>query len=246
MFTELNLPAVLYCLKKALDHCVPFGISPRTIRGRQYYYRQWTENGKRQQKYIKKENEAQDLERYHHKQKIKAAYHEAQQAFNALTPAAKCLITQKIHFLEALEQIPTKLHKNQYIDGTLRDSKNELIINLMMDHFKIENEYGSIVFTRNDSFMVTDISFPNLKRKVKWEHLGMLELKEYFIHNRNKVHNYIDIGYTVSKNLILTRDHVYTDENGKVRHYIRLPEIAWNMVKYDLVKPNKMRHFMKI
>ena len=244
MTTNHHLPTVLYHLDAARHACANFSISPRTIKGHQYFYRQWTENGKRKQKIISKENLEADLGAFTRKKKIKSCYREAKATFQALESHERRLVRQKIRLLEALDKIPDRVHKNQYLDGSILDSKNELIISLLMDLFGVKYEHHNILGSP-DEWMESDFGAENQDDKVQWEHAGMLGLKAYLARLCEKVKIYDGMGYRVGKNLIISRDYTYLDDKNVKRNYIRLPKIAWLMVSYDLVKPNRMLRYVQ-
>ena len=68
----MDVALQIYCIRRKLKELPSYGISPKTIRGKTYYYRQTTENGQRKQVLIHKgEDLAKILSVYRLRQRLK-------------------------------------------------------------------------------------------------------------------------------------------------------------------------------
>lgn len=102
-----------------------------------------------------------------------------------------------------------KQHIHETLCGELVRSKSEVIIaNALFSygipfHFEEQFPYPS----DNGDFFFPDFTIPLPKTGcIIWEHLGMLDVMSYAVHNGKKLHVYQTHDFLIGKNLILTQD----------------------------------------
>ena len=100
-------------------------------------------------------------------------------------------------------------HIHETLCGDLVRSKSEVIIANALFSYEIPFHYEEQFPYPNDNgdFYFPDftILLPNGAR-ILWEHLGLLSIMDYAVHNGQKLHTYQAHDFLIGKNLILTQD----------------------------------------
>ena len=100
-------------------------------------------------------------------------------------------------------------HIHETLCGELVRSKSEVIIANALFSYEIPFHYEEQFPFPNDNgdFYFPDftILLPNGSR-ILWEHLGLLSIMDYAVHNGKKLHTYQAHDFLIGRNLILTQD----------------------------------------
>jgi hypothetical protein len=97
--------------------------------------------------------------------------------------------------------------------GSLMRSKGEIIIASRLDFYKVPYRYEAPI-EHPDIYRVPDFTIkrPRDNKIIYWEHLGMVNNKDYMRENMRKLSEYDDVGVKPWNNLILT----YDQEDGGI------------------------------
>lgn len=102
-----------------------------------------------------------------------------------------------------------KQHIHETLCGELVRSKSEVIIANALFSYGIPFHFEERFPYPNDNgdFYFPDFTIPlPTEGAIIWEHLGLLEVMSYAVHNGQKLHTYQAHDYLIGKNLILTQD----------------------------------------
>lgn len=233
----MDVALQIYCIRRKLAQLPSYGISPKKIRGKIYYYRQITENGNRKQILIHK---GEDLDRilsvYHLRQKLKKCLH--------------CLLLQmnreirlKLKFYEKYgalleKEPPDRMHQNRSSEGRYLISKSELALASFFHALGLKIGYEE----KEILGYLPDFILHLGNRLVYHEHMGMLEEPAYREKQLKKIRSYKKHGIVYGKNLFITRD-LY-DKRTQTSS-IDLLEILWRMAVMNLLNAKQLRKLIR-
>lgn len=229
-------------LKLRLRGCVPFCIS---VKKRKYYYRQFTRDHKRVQERIQDERLAQDLKDYAYKKEQKS---QLRALWAQVSPENLKTVRSRVRFYldhglpadptDESEFYTTKEH-NVYLDGTIRRSKTEIIISLLLTLLGIPYRYEPLWEIPGGGRCFPDFVFQDM---TAWEHLGKMSDEKYRADQEIKFEKYGRIRYDKSTNLLLTGEH-YNQETHT--SYIDLREFVKKLVEFRKISVRKARKLLK-
>ena len=229
----MDVALQIYCIRQKLARLPSYGISPKKIRGKTYYYRQITENGIRKQILIHKDEDLNKiLSVYYLRQKLKKCLHNLLLKMNRE-------IRLKLRFYEKYgvlleKEPPDRMHQNRSSEGRYLVSKSELALESFFHSLglKICYEEKEIIG------YLPDFIFHLGKRLVYHEHMGMLEDPAYREKQLKKIRSYRKHGIEYGKNLFITRDlYDKRTQTGS----IDLLEILWRMAVMNLLNAKQLR-----
>ena len=132
----------------------------------------------------------------------------------------------------------TKEH-NVYLDGTIRRSKTEIIISLLLTLLGIPYRYEPLWEIPGGGRCFPDFVFQDM---TAWEHLGKMSDEKYRADQEIKFEKYGRIRYDKSTNLLLTGEH-YNQETHT--SYIDLREFVKKLVEFRKISVRKARKLLK-
>ena len=101
-------------------------------------------------------------------------------------------------------------------DGTLRRSKGELLIGTKLDHCKIPYRYEALAHPDLPYRPDFTIRRPRDRKIIFWEHLGLVNDRDYMETNKRKLSAYERVGIVPWDNLIITYDQADGGINEKL------------------------------
>lgn len=233
----MDVALQIYSIRRRLKQLPSYGISPKTIRGKTYYYRQTTENGRRKQVLIHKDEDlAKILSVYRLRQRLK-------QCLRLLLSQLNREIRLRLRFYEKYgrlweERPPDERHLNRTAMGKYRISKSELILSQLFEMLGIRADYEEKTLLG----YLPDFVLRLEGRIVYGEHLGRLGEKAYRARQEKKVKTYRHHGIQNGKNLLITAEE-YDEKQGIST--IDLMKIVWRMVNMKLVEGKQLRKLLR-
>ena len=233
----MDVALQIYCIRQKLKELPSYGISPKTIRGKTYYYRQTTENGQRKQVLIHKgEDLAKILSVYRLRQRLK-------QCLRLLLSRLNREIRLRLRFYEKYGPLwearqPDERHINRSPVGKYLISKSELILSLLFQTLGIRAEYeGKTLLGYLPDFVLRSEG-----RIVYGEHLGRLGEAGYRSRQEKKLRTYRRHGIENGKNLLITAEE-YDGKKGTSS--VDLLKIVWRMVQMKMVEGKELRKLLR-
>lgn len=233
----MDVALQIYSIRRRLKQLPSYGISPKTIRGKTYYYRQTTENGQRKQVLIHKDEDlAKILSVYRLRQRLK-------QCLRLLFSQLNREIRLRLRFYEKYgplreERPPDERHLNRTAMGKYRISKSELILSQLFEMLGIRADYEE----KGLLGYLPDFVLRLEGRIVYGEHLGRLGEKAYRTRQEKKLKIYRDHGIQNGKNLLITAEE-YDEKQGMST--VDLLKIVWRMVNMKLVEGKQLRKLLR-
>ena len=131
-----------------------------------------------------------------------------------------------------LEKFP--LDKDVAFDGTVLDSRAEIIIYEFLKNLGIASEHNRPIDSGSYSYL-PDFTFNINSKRMYLEHMGKLEDPQYRRKQIEKIKNYKTHDIRLGENLIITSSH---------RHF-QAPRILWQLVIYGVLSAAKARKLIK-
>ncbi len=233
----------IFCLEYELG-TFPEGSISHKKRGKyDYYYWQFQIEGVRKQRKIKKDDVPRALAFHRHKQELKQRLRALRAGLQELPVeqrreerAIRRLLRQLFPFCQA-----AVLQKsNTYVDGSPRDSKNELILSLIYKMLGLSAEPSPKHISRSGRLYRSDYL---VSQTYIHEHMGMLYDPQYYNKQIEKLRDYAGIGLRLGRNLLVTTDDSYKDSGD--RDFLVMPKIMLQMVLGNVVKATRMRRLVR-
>ena len=208
--------------------------------GKVYLYKQESTSKGRKQTKIKAADEADYLELYSERQKLKTRLRELKAQYKKLSFHDRRDVRYALACFDyALDLGVGKIiEKNTYLDGTTRDSKSEIILSLLFDLLGIQYTHNYSLCAQGHPYMV-DFYFPDSQDF--HEHMGMLDDEQYAQNQKRKLEDYAAEGIQEKKNLLITKEHFTTNSRDpeKKRACIDLREIVLHLISFGKIAPQK-------
>ena len=131
-----------------------------------------------------------------------------------------------------LEKLP--LDKDIAFDGTVLDSRAEIILYEFLKNLGIETEHNRPIDSGSYSYW-PDFTFTIDGKRMYLEHMDKLEDPQYRRKQVEKIKNYKTHDIRLGENLIITSSH---------RHF-QAPRILWQLVIYGVLSAAKARKLIK-
>ena len=220
------------------DFCLSRKKNKKT--GKVYLYKQESTSKGRKQTKIKAADEADYLELYSERQKLKARLKELKTKYKTLSFQERRDVRYALACFDyALDLgVGKVIEKNTYLDGTTRDSKSEIILSLLFDLLGIQYTHNYPIWAQGRPYMI-DFYFPDSQDF--HEHMGMLDDEQYAQNQKRKLEDYAAEGIQEKKNLLITKEHFTTNSRNpeKKRACIDLREIVLQLISFGKIAPQK-------
>ncbi len=221
----------LFVTAKCLSYRGSWSLSHKHhTNGHMYYYKQ-TGN---KTCYVRRKDEPQVLAEYKERQKWRQERRNLQQQLMSLSPAERREVRQQIKLYQelGLEKLP--LDKDISFDGTVLDSRAEIILYEFLKNLGIVAEHNRPIDSGSYSYW-PDFTFNINGKRVYLEHMGKLEDPQYHRKQVEKIKNYKTHDIRLGENLIITSSH---------RHF-QAPRILWQLVIRGVLSAAKARKLIK-
>ena len=196
-----------------------------------YYYKQ-TGN---KTCYVRRRDESQVLAEYKERQKWRQERKNLnQQLMSLLSPAERREARQQMKLYQelGLEKLP--LDKDVSFDGTVLDSRAEIILYEFLKSLGIATEHNRPIDSGPYSYW-PDFTFNINGKKVYLEHMGKLDDPQYRRKQIEKIKNYKTHDIWLGENLIITSSH---------KHF-QAPRILWQLVIRGVLSAARARKLIK-
>ena len=209
----------LFVTAKCLSYRGSWSLShKRHTNGHMYYYKQ-TGN---KTCYVRRSDEPQVLAEYEERQLM------------SLAPSERREARQQMKLYQELGLEKSPLDKDISFDGTVLDSRAEIILYEFLKNLGIVSEHNRPIDSGSYSYW-PDFTFTINGKKVYLEHMGKLDDPQYHRKQVEKIKNYKTHDIRLGENLIITSSH---------RHF-QAPRILWQLVIRGVLSAAKARKLIK-
>ena len=177
-----------------------------------YYYKQIANKTY----YVRRRDESQVLAEYSERQKWRQERKKLNQQLMSLSPAERREARQQMKLYQelGLEKLP--LDKDVSFDGTVLDSRAEIILYEFLRNLGLKAEHNRPIDPHPYSYL-PDFTFTLNGKRMYLEHMGKLEDPQYHRKQVEKIKNYKTHDIRFGENLIITSSN---------RHF-QAPRILW-------------------
>ena len=184
--------------------------------------------------YVRRRDESQVLAEYGERQKWRQERKELQQQLMSLSPAERREVRQQMKLYQelGLEKLP--LDKDVSFDGTVLDSRAEIILYEFLRNLGLKAEHNRPVDPHPYSYL-PDFTFTLNGKRMYLEHMGKLEDPQYRRKQIEKIKNYKTYDIRLGENLIITSSN---------RHF-QAPRILWQLVIRGVLSASKARKLIR-
>ena len=181
---------------------------------------------------MRRSDEPQVLAEYEERQKWRQERKNLNQQLMSLFPAERRKARQQMKLYQELgfEKLP--LDKDISFDGTILDSRAEIILYEFLKSLGIASEHNRPIDSGSYSYWLT---FNINGKKVYLEHMGKLDDPQYHRKQVEKIKNYKTHDIRLGENLIITSSH---------RHF-QAPRILRQLVIHGVLSASKARKLIK-
>ncbi len=221
----------LFVTAKCLSYRGSWSLSrKRHINGHMYYYKQIGNKTC----YVRRRDESQILAEYAERQKWRQERKELNQQLMELSPAERREARQQMKLYQelGLEKLP--LDKDISFDGTVLDSRAEIILYEFLKNLGIMSEHNRPIDSGSYSYR-PDFTFTINNKRMYLEHMGKLDDPQYRRKQIEKIRNYKTHDIRLGENLVITSSH---------RHF-QAPRILWQLVIRGVLSASKARKLIK-
>ena len=221
----------LFVTAKCLSYRGTWSLShKRHTNGHMYYYKQ-TGN---KTCYVRRRDEPQVLAEYSERQKWRQERRNLNQQLMELSPAERHEARQQMKLYQelGLEKLP--LDKDISFDGTVLDSRAEIILYEFLKNLGIASEHNRPIDSGSYSYW-PDFTFTINGKRMYLEHMGKLDDPQYHRKQVEKIKNYKTHDIRLGENLIITSSN---------RHF-QAPRILWQLVIRGVLSAAKARKLIK-
>ena len=177
-----------------------------------YYYKQIGNKTS----YVRRGDESQVLAEYDERQKWRQERKNLNQQLMNLSPAERREVRQQMKLYQELGLEKFPLDKDVSFDGTVLDSRAEIILYEFLRNLGLKAEHNRPVDPHPYSYL-PDFTFTLNGKRMYLEHMGKLEDPQYRRKQIEKIKNYKTYDIRLGENLIITSSN---------RHF-QAPRILW-------------------
>ena len=202
----------------------------RHSNGHMYYYKQTGDKTC----YVRRRDESQVLAEYDERQKWRQERKELNQQLMSLSPAERREARQQMRLYQelGLEKLP--LDKDISFDGTVLDSRAEIILYEFLKNLGIKTEHNRPIDSGSYSYW-PDFTFTINGKRVYLEHMGKLDDPQYRRKQIEKIKNYKTHDIRLGENLVITSSH----------RYFQAPRVLWQLVIRGVLSESRARKLIK-
>ncbi len=202
----------------------------RHTNGHMYYYKQTADKTY----YVRRRDESQVLAEYDERQKWRQERKELNQQLMSLSPAERREARQQMKLYQelGLEKLP--LDKDIAFDGTVLDSRAEIILYEFLKNLGIASEHNRPIDSGSYSYW-PDFTFTINGKRMYLEHMGKLDDPQYRRKQIEKIRNYKTHDILLGENLVITSSY---------KHF-QAPRILWQLVIRGVLSVAKARKLTK-
>ncbi|MBQ7063972.1 MAG: hypothetical protein IJM90_03680 [Firmicutes bacterium] len=216
-----------------LEKLPQWTVSRKCIRGKTRIYTQERDaDGRRRDRYVKREGVESVLMQHERKQDLKALRRQYKAELKGFSRKERRDVREQIRIWPLLGSGRFQCSRNLFFDGTPRDSKSEIILSFLYEMLNIPYRVAPQIEITPVNFRYADLlAYPG-QRDVYHEHMGMLGDPEYLRQQSVKLADYASVNIVLGKNLLVTWDQPSPD--GKAG-FINVQEVLWQMIRFGLV-----------
>ena len=221
----------LFVTAKCLSYRGTWSLShKRHTNGHMYYYKQIGNKTS----YVRRRDEFQVLAEYDERQKWRQERKNLNQQLMNLSPAERREVRQQMKLYQelGLEKLP--LDKDVSFDGTVLDSRAEIILYEFLRNLGLKAEHNRPIDPHPYSYL-PDFTFTLNGKRMYLEHMGKLEDPQYRRKQIEKIKNYKTYDIRLGENLIITSSN---------RHF-QAPRILWQLVIRGVLSASKARKLIR-
>ena len=192
-----------------------------------YYYKQTADKTY----YVRRRDEPQVLAEYDERQKWRQERKELNQQLMSLSPSERREARQQMKLYQELgfEKLP--LDKDISFDGTVLDSRAEIILYEFLKNLGIATEHNRPIDFGSYSYWL-DFTFNINGKRMYLEHMGKLDDPQY---RRKQIKNYKTHDILLGENLVITSSY---------KHF-QAPRILWQLVIRGVLSATRARKLIK-